>query len=288
TKATVNGIEIAYQSFGDEQAPCVLLIMGLGSQMQTWHDRFCIRLAACGYRVVRFDNRDCGQSSIMNAAGLPDIGAILRGQQLPLPYTLNDMAIDAIGLLDVLGVDRAHVVGASMGGMIAQLMAINWPKRLRTFSAIMSSTGRPGLPPPTAEAQKVLFTPPPLNLDEKTFVPFFVNNWRTVAGDKLPFEEDRIMELAVSTWKRGYHPAGIARQFAAMITDGNRKPKLSQVQVPALVLHGDQDPLIPVDCGRDIADAIPGAEFQAIEGMGHDLPESCWDSLIGSLVAHMR
>ena len=286
--AIVNDIEIAYQSFGDEQHPCILLIMGLGSQMQTWPDGFCTRLAECGYRVVRFDNRDCGQSSVMDKGGVPNLGAILKGQHLPLPYTLKDMAVDSIGFLDFLHVEKAHIVGASMGGMIAQLIAINWPKRLHTLTTIMSSTGRPGLPGPTPAAQKVLFTPPPLNLTEETFVPFFVDNWRVVAGDKLPFEEVRIRELATTTWQRGYHPTGIARQFAAMVTDGDRTSRLASVGVPTLSIHGSEDPLIPPPCGQDIADSIPGAQFHLVEGMGHDFPESCWDELIGTMVAHIR
>ncbi|MCW9052424.1 MAG: alpha/beta fold hydrolase [Motiliproteus sp.] len=286
--ATANGIDIAYQSFGEEQHPCILLIMGLGSQMQTWHDGFCSRLADCGYRVVRFDNRDCGQSSVLDNQGVPNLGAILKGQHQPLAYTLKELARDAIGLLDFLHIERAHVVGASMGGMIAQLLAIDWPKRLHTLTAIMSSSGRHGLPGPTPEAQKVLFTPPPLNLTEETFVPFFVNNWRVVAGNKLPFEEDRIRELASSTWQRGYHPTGIARQFAAMVMDGDRTQRLAKVGTPTLVIHGGEDPLIPPDCGRDIADAVPGAQFHLIEGMGHDFPISCWDELVGTIVGHTR
>jgi len=287
-RAAVNGIEIAYQSFGEDHLPCILLIMGLGSQMQTWHDNFCIRLAGCGYRVVRFDNRDCGQSSVFDASGIPNISAILSGQCPPLPYSLKDMASDAIGLLDSLHIDKAHVVGASMGGMLAQLMAIDWPRRLRTLTTVMSSTGRLGLPGPTPEAQKILFTPPPLNLNQDSFVPYFIDNWRVVAGDKLPFEEDRIRDLATSTWQRGYHPAGIARQFAAMAMAGDRKPRLAKVTIPSLVIHGAEDPLIPPACGRDIAEGIPGASFHLIDGMGHDLPESRWDDIIGAMVAHIR
>ncbi len=287
-RANVEGIEIAYQSFGEDHQPCILLIMGLGSQMQTWHDDFCIRLAGCGYRVVRFDNRDCGQSSLLDANGIPNIGAILSGQHPALAYSLKEMARDAIGLLDSLHIDRAHVVGASMGGMIAQLLAIDWPRRLFTLTVLMSSTGRPGLPGPTPEAQKILFTPPPLNLNQDSFVPFFINNWRVVAGDKLPFEEARIRDLAVSTWQRGYHPAGIARQFAAMAMTGDLKPRLAGVTTPSLVIHGAEDPLIPPACGRDIAAGIPGAHFQLIDGMGHDLPECCWDEIIATLVAHIR
>ncbi len=242
--------------------------------MQTWHDEFCSKLADCGYCVVRFDNRDCGQSSVLDNCGVPNLGAILKGLHQPLGYSLKDMAQDAIGLMDFLGIERAHVVGASMGGMIAQLMAIDWPKRLNTLTAIMSSSGRAGLPGPTPEAQKVLFTPPPINLTEENFVPFFINNWRVVAGDKLPFEETRIRELAFSTWRRGYHPTGIARQFAAMVMDGDRKPRLTGVGVPSLVIHGSEDPLIPLACGQDIADATPGAPFPSVAGMGLDFPIS--------------
>ncbi len=287
--ARVNNVDLAYQCFGDSAQPVLLLVMGLGAQMQTWPEGFCQRLAEQGYYVIRFDNRDCGQSSSLDNAGLPDIGALMRGDSptMPLPYGLDDMADDAFALLDYLQIKRAHVAGASMGGMIIQHMSLRQPDRLISLMPIMTTSGAPSLPLPTPTAQAVLLTPAPVPLHEHTFVPFCVQGWRVLCGADLPFEEPRIHELAQSTFRRGYNPAGIARQFAAILMDGDRTHRLGAIKTPTLVIHGSADPLILPQAGQAVANAIPGAQFELIDGMGHDIPQARWESIVGKMRAFM-
>ncbi len=287
--ARVNNVDLAYQCFGDPAQPALLLVMGLGAQMQTWPEGFCRQLADQGYYVIRFDNRDCGQSSALDNAGLPDIAALMRGESpaMPLPYQLADMADDALGLLNYLGIRQAHVAGASMGGMIIQHMAFRQPNRLMSLIPIMTTSGDPSLPPPTPIAQAVLLTPAPVPLHELTFVPFCVQGWRVLCGAELPFEETRIRELAQSTFRRGYNPTGIARQFAAMLMDGDRTQRLGAIKTPTLVIHGRADPLISPQAGQAVANAIPGAQLALIDGMGHDIPQARWESIVGKMSGFM-
>ena len=285
----VNGVEIAWDSFGDPAASPLILIMGLGAQMVAWDDAFCARLAEAGrHRVIRFDNRDIGHSTHLSHLGVPDIQALMlqamAGKPLAVPYTLRDMAEDCIGLLDALGIDRAHIVGASMGGAIGQEMAIHHPQRMRSFTSIMSTTGDPALPPPTPEAMAVLFSPTPLSFD--AYLPHYKKVWRVLRGPDFPLDEARDTERAQLTFLRGLNPGGVARQLAAIFASGNRKPALRDVRVPTLVIHGDADPLVPVACGVDVADAIAGAKLLRIPRMGHALPISMWPQIIDAIAAH--
>ncbi|KIQ33490.1 alpha/beta hydrolase [Variovorax paradoxus] len=288
-RTRANGIELAWDSFGDPDAPPLLLIMGLGAQMVAWDDAFCARLAeAGGHRVIRFDNRDIGHSTHLPHLGIPDIQALMlqamAGKPLAVPYTLRDMAADCIGLLDALGIDRAHIVGASMGGAIGQEMAIHHPQRMRSFTSIMSTTGNPALPPPTPEAMAVLFSPTPLSFD--AYLPHYKKIWHVLRGPDFPLDEARDAERAQLIYLRGLNPGGVARQLAAIFASGNRKPALRDVQVPTLVIHGDADPLVPVACGVDVADAIAGAKLLRIPRMGHALPIPMWPQIIDAIAAH--
>jgi len=283
--AAANGIDIAYEEFGDRGATPVLLVMGLGAQMLLWHEDFCAALARRGYRVIRFDNRDVGESSWLDHLGMPDVLAVLAavtaGQAVDVPYLLRDMAADAAGLLAALDIERAHVVGASMGGMIAQALAIGHPGRVRSLTSIMSSTGNPDLPPPRPDALGVLLTPPPP--DREGAIERGVTVFRTIGSPGFPFDEAEVRSLAARCYDRGFNPAGVARQLVAILASGSRVAALRTVRLPTLVVHGVEDPLVPLAAGQDTANAIPGAELLAIEGMGHDLPRPVWPRLVDAI-----
>jgi pimeloyl-ACP methyl ester carboxylesterase len=287
-KVKVNGIEIVYDSFGETSASPLLLIMGLGEQMVTWDEDFCKILATQGYWVIRFDNRDVGLSTRFDEAGVPDILALMQalaqGEAVQVPYTLRDLADDTVGLLDALGIEAAHLVGISMGGMIAQEMAIHYPERVRTLTSMLSSTGHPDLPSPKPEAQILLVTPPPR--DREGYLEHAVETWRVFSGPGFPIDEDRIKERAGRCFDRGLSPAGTARQLAAILASGSRREALQSVRIPTLVIHGDADPLVPVECGKDTANSIPGAELMIIEGMGHDLPVAVAPRVIEAIARH--
>jgi pimeloyl-ACP methyl ester carboxylesterase len=284
---TANGITIAYEEFGDHGGRPMLLIMGLGAQMILWPEEFCEQLAARGHRVIRFDNRDVGQSSWFDQLGIPDVaaalGAAMMRQPVSAPYLLRDMAADAVGVLDALRIDRAHIVGASMGGMIAQSVAIDFPSRVRTLTSIMSTTGNPDLPPANPEAMGVLLAPPPTTRDEA--IERSVSVFRTIGSPGFPFAEDEMRERAGRGFDRGFNPAGTVRQLVAILASGSRTEALKSVRVPALVIHGKDDPLVPLPGGQDTAAAIPGAELMAIDGMGHDLPRPLWPRFVDAISA---
>ncbi|HEY43770.1 MAG TPA: alpha/beta hydrolase [Anaerolineae bacterium] len=289
TIAKANDIEIVFDTFGDPNNPPILLVMGLGAQMIDWKEEFCAELASRGYWVIRYDNRDIGLSTKFDDAGVPNILSMLlapsQDQPLESPYTIRDMADDGVGLLDALEIEKAHVVGVSMGGMIAQSMAIHHPTRLASLISIMSSTGEPDLPPPTPEALAVLTTPAPT--DRAGYIENSVENSRVLSGPKFPLNLDLIREHAGLKFDRGIHPTGIARQLAAILTSGGRREMLKSVTIPTLVIHGDADPLVPLEGGKDTADAISGAELIIMEGMGHDLPLQLWSQLIDAIVKHV-
>lgn len=286
--AKANGIEIVYDMFGYPDKPPVLLIIGLGQQMIAWDEKLCAQIASRGYRVIRFDNRDTGLSTSLDEAGVPKMAvvfeAMIEGKPLKSPYSLLDMADDAVGLLDDLGIESAHVVGESMGGMIAQRMVIHHADRVRTLTSIMSSTGEPGLPPPTPEAMGVLANRPPT--DREGYVEDYVERWRVLNGQELPYDEEASRELATRIFDRGLNPPGFVRQLAAIIADGSRKKALKSVTVPTLVIHGDADPLVPVQCGIDTANSVSGSELLIIEGMGHTFPRQVWAQVIDSIARH--
>ncbi len=271
-----NGIRIEYDERGDKNAPAVLLIMGIGCQMLLWSDAFCDALAEKGFRVIRFDNRDVGLSEYIDSAGKPNIlEAVQRamtGQLVMAAYTLADMALDAVGVLDALDIKAAHIVGASMGGMIAQIIAAEHAGRTRSLTSIMSSSGRPTLPPPTPAAAAVLLTPPSNPMDRDSIIEQAVQTWKVLASPDYPTPEDELRERLGMLYDRANNPAGFARQYLAILASGSRVDLLKTIGVPSLVIHGLADPLIPVECGRDTADLIPGAKLEIIEGMGHDFP----------------
>lgn len=285
-----NGIDLTFDTFGDPAQPPVLLIMGLGVQMIGWDDAFCADLAGRGRWVVRFDNRDIGLSTKFTERGVPDIGQVMQaallGQPVPVPYLMTDMASDCVGLLDALKIASAHVVGVSMGGAIAQTMAIEHPSRLRSLTSIMASSGHPGLPPPTPQAMQALLTPTPL--DYPGYFARYVSTWQILRAGSFPADEARDAERARAAFDRGLNPAGVARQLAAIIASGSRRPGLTQVKTPTLVIHGDNDPLVPLAHGQDVADAVPGARIDIIPGMGHAMPMSMWPQIIGGIAANAQ
>ena len=283
-----NGVELEYESFGPAQAPAILLIMGLGAQMILWDEEFCEALAQRGYRVFRFDNRDVGRSTKLEGAGMPNVASALadvaQGRKPSAAYTLHDMADDTAGLIGALGIDAAHVVGASMGGMIAQTLAIRHPKRVRTLTSIMSTTGNPSLPPASPAAMRVLLTPAPTQ--RAAYIDHHVELSKVIGSPGFPFDEAAVRARGARTFDRGVSPAGVARQFVAILASGNRKPALASLRIPTLVIHGAADPLVPIAGGRDTAEAVPGAEFLEIEGMGHDLPREAWPRLVDAITKH--
>ena len=286
--AKANGIELVYDAFGDPKAPPLLLVMGLACQMLAWDDAFCALLAARGYRVIRFDNRDIGLSTKFDHAGAPDGRALIAratlGLPISAPYLLDDMAADTVGLLDALDIEQAHIVGASMGGAIAQLVAILHPARLRSLTTIMSSSGAPGLPRPTMEATAALLTPTPT--EREAYIRRYLRVWKVLRAGTFPLDDALDAERAARLHARGVNPPGIARQLAAILASGSRKAQLASVRVPTLVIHGALDPLIPLPCGVDIARSVPGARLSVIDEMGHALPVTLWPRIADDIAAH--
>jgi pimeloyl-ACP methyl ester carboxylesterase len=282
-RANANGIELEYEVFGDEAAPPLLLVMGLGAQMIAWDDAFCTQLAARGHRVIRFDNRDVGLST-KTGGPLPDIMACLAGDASSATYTLHDMADDAVGLLDVLGIPAAHVVGASMGGMIAQTIAIRHPERVLTLCSIMSTTGASDVGAPTPEAMQELLRP--VSTTKEEYLEASVRSSKVIGSTGFPFDEERTRQRAELHFDRCYHPMGVARQLAAILASGDRTDALGKVAVPTVVIHGDADPLVTPTGGEATAKAVPNAEHVVVEGMGHDLPEGAWPQVIDAIVAN--
>ena len=279
-----NGIALACESFGEETGQAILLIAGLGTQMLRWTDPFCTGLAARGYRVIRFDNRDAGCSTHFGQAPAPDFGALaaalMAGRRPDVPYTLHDMAADAIGLLDALSIERAHVVGRSMGGMVAQIMASEYPDRILSMVSIMSSTGNPALPQAAPDVMAMMMRPAPDPFsDEPGFLAHSVAFAERIAGTRYPVDRAAHRLLVLDEVRRAYDPAGTGRQIAAMAVAGDRRGRLARVTAPTLVVHGTDDPLILPACGRDTATSIPNAELMLIDGMGHDLPPALCETV---------
>lgn len=277
TLLPANGIELAWESFGNPADEPVLLIAGLGTQMIRWSVPFCEALAGRGYRVIRFDNRDAGLSTHLDAAAPPDFAALASalaaGRRPDVPYTLHDMAADAIGLLDALGIARAHVIGRSMGGMIAQVLASDHAGRVLSLTSIMSSSGNPALPQAAADVMAMMLRPAPdPAVDPGGFLSVRLAFARRIAGSGYPFDEDAHRAILLEEARRRHDPPGTARQIAAMVVAGDRRARLAKITAPTLVIHGTDDPLIPPACGHDTALSIQGAVHLPVEGMGHDLP----------------
>jgi pimeloyl-ACP methyl ester carboxylesterase len=282
-RAHANGIEIEYDTFGDSSNPAILLIMGLGIQMLGWHEIFCNMLADRGYFVIRYDNRDVGLSSKIEG-GTPNVMQLMAGDFSSASYTLDDMAADATGLLDELGIEKAHMVGVSMGGMIGQTLAIKHPERVLSLTSIMSTTGSAAVGQPRQDVLMALITPAPA--DREGFVEHQVNTFKLIGSPDYPMEEDEFRELIARSYDRAYYPAGFMRQLAGVLASGDRTAALAEVNVPTLVIHGDADPLIAPDGGEATAKAIPGAKLVKIPGMGHDLPPALWQRFVDEIVAN--
>ncbi|MGA1757789.1 MAG: alpha/beta fold hydrolase [Pseudomonadales bacterium] len=286
-QVTANDITITYDTFGEKAHPALLLVMGLGAQMTAWDDDFCAQLADRGHYVIRYDNRDVGLSSYFHDHGVPDMGALvadmMAGRKPDIAYSLDDMAADGMGLLTALGIDRAHICGASLGGMIVQTMAILFPDRVKTLTSIMSTTGNPGLPPASPEAMAALTSERANNVDQAMDRAVAVSN--IIGSPGFPKDESRTRAKAKASFERAFYPGGVARQMAAVVAHGDRRPGLNKLKVPTLVIHGSADPLVPVTGGIDTQENIPGATLMLIEGMGHDLPPETWDQIIDGISA---
>ncbi|MEE2677938.1 MAG: alpha/beta hydrolase [Myxococcota bacterium] len=286
--ARANGIDIEYETSGPTGKEPLLLIMGLGTQLIGWPDEFCQMLASLGHQVIRYDNRDVGLSTKFDDSDYDAVTEALAkaasGQPVKTAYLLSDMAADAAGLLDALGVERAHVVGASMGGMIAQALAIDFPERVATLTSVMSSTGEPGLTPPSPASMEVLLRPKAV--DRETAIEQSVDTWRVIGSPGYPFDETGVRERAALAFDRCHHPAGSERQLVAIFASGSRREALGGVATPTLVIHGDDDPLVPVDNGHATQAAIPGAEGLFLPGMGHDLPDALFEPLSRAIHEH--
>jgi len=301
---TANGITIAFDTAGDPKAMPLLLIMGLGMQLTSWPEDFIEGLVELGFYVIRYDNRDCGLSTKLTSAGKPNLTVAMVKSALRLPvrsaYSLDDMAGDALALLSGLGVARAHVVGVSMGGMIAQILAARHPERVASLTSIMSSSGRRGLPGPTRAARAALLRPVPRTrasaragaaarlAEQVRLVDHLVEVMRVIGSPAYPTSERQMRQRLLAAVARNVCPDGVTRQLAAIIAGGSREALLPTISCPTLVIHGAADPLVPLACGEDTARLIPGARFEAIEGMGHDLPDQLIERLLALIDTHAR
>ena len=286
TSAQANGITIEYETFGNSADPTLLLVMGLGGQMTMWDEAFCGALADQGFHVVRFDNRDVGLSSKIENGPAPDLGKAFAGDFSSASYTLWNMADDAIGLLDAIGVQRAHIVGASMGGMIVQAIAIRHPGRVLSMTSIMSTTGNPEVGQATPAAMGTLMSPPATNREEA--IERGQNTWRIIGSPAYPTPPDVVAERIGRDYDRCYHPMGVARQLLAILATGDRTEALRGLNVPTLVIHGEDGLLVNVSGGRATAEAIPGARLLTFPGMGHDFPPELHSQWIEAIVANAQ
>lgn len=280
--AKVGELELCFETFGSATAPPMLLIMGLASQMLMWDDEFCEQLAARGFRVIRFDNRDIGRSSQLRGAIIPTRWQLMRRSARGAAYTLEDLAADTVGLLDHLKIDKAHIVGASMGGMIAQLVAVNHPDRVLSLVSIMSTTGNRGVGKPQPKMMMRLMRKRPRERD--AYIEDHIETYRAIGSKGFDFEEEYKRERAARLFERGVYPAGSARQLAAVASAPDRTEALRGISAPTTVIHGDADPLVDVSGGRATAEAIPGARLVIFPGMGHDLPRALWPEIIDAIV----
>jgi pimeloyl-ACP methyl ester carboxylesterase len=279
--ARVGELDIAYQTLGDPADPPLLLVMGLGMHLIHWDLELCRQLADRGFHVIRYDNRDAGRSTKIDAP-VPNLVRAMAGLPIESPYLLRDMADDAFGLLDQLGIERAHVLGASMGGMIGQEMAIRRPDRVLSLASLMSTTGERRHGRPKLRLWSLFVHRAPQRRDD--YVEYFVRVFRMVGSPGYPGDEARLRELAAATYDRGHHPAATGRQLAAIMASGDRTGQLRRLAVPTVVIHGTDDPLVPFRGGVATARAIPDAEFIAIPGMGHDLPREVWPKVVDAVV----
>jgi len=290
--ANANGIQIEYETFGDTASPALLLVMGLGGQLIFWQDKFCQKIADMGYNVIRYDNRDVGFSTKFEGLSSEEItekiGALFMGQKVPVPYTIEDMATDAVGLLDALNINKAHICGMSMGGMIAQTFAINTPSRTMSLTSIYSHSGNWQDFATNQEVLEALIKPLP---DERNaYVDVVLEYYMATYGSGLPFDEEFHRNIEGRAYDRAFYPEGVGRQMLAVLSQENRKEALGKLTVPSLIVHGDADPLVPLAGGKSTADAIPGAELMIVKGMGHVIPNlnAYWNDIKDAMIEHMR
>jgi pimeloyl-ACP methyl ester carboxylesterase len=281
--APSNGIELCYQEMGDPEGEPLLLVMGLATQMIAWSEDFCGMLAERGFRVVRFDNRDIGRSTKIRSGGVPNLLDMLVGRGNP-PYRLRDMAGDTVGLMDHLEIESAHLVGASMGGMIAQCTAIGHPERVRSLASIMSTTGSRRVGHPSYKTFGLLLGKPPK--EREAAIERVIKTFKTIGSPGYPFEEERVREIAGRSFDRGHSEAGIARQMHAITASGDRTAQLRKLDLPAVVIHGKNDILVNPSGGRATANAIPAARLKVIDGMGHDMPRALYPTFVEEIACN--
>jgi pimeloyl-ACP methyl ester carboxylesterase len=279
--AKVGSVDIVYETIGDPSDPPLLLIMGLGMQLIHWDTELCEQLAERGFHVIRFDNRDAGLSTKIRGP-VPNVMRLMAGLPTRVPYLLTDMAGDTFGLLDHLGIERAHLVGTSMGGMIAQTMAIEAPERVLSLGSMLSTTGDRRVGTPKLRVWGVLMRRAPN--DREAYIPYFARVFRMIGSPAYRADDARLRELAAATYDRCHYPAGTARQLGAIMASGSRTEALRQLDVPTVVIHGESDPLVPLRAGIATARAIPGAELITIPGMGHDMPKELWPTFVDAIV----
>jgi pimeloyl-ACP methyl ester carboxylesterase len=282
-RADIGPVELVYETIGDPAGEPLLLVMGLGMQLIHWDRELCELFAERGFRVIRFDNRDAGLSTKIDAP-VPNVMRLMTGLPSRVPYLLGDMASDAFGLLDHLDIERAHVVGTSMGGMIAQTMAIERPERVLSLGSMLSTTGDRRVGTPKLRVWSILMRRAPRGRD--AYIAYFIRVFKMIGSPAYPPDEDRLRELAGATYDRCHHPAGTARQLAAILASGSRTAGLRRLDVPAVVIHGRSDPLVPVRGGIATAKAIPGAELVTIPGMGHDMPRELWPTFVEAIAGN--
>jgi pimeloyl-ACP methyl ester carboxylesterase len=285
-RVKANGLELEYETSGDPGHPPMVLVMGLGAQLIDWPLPFCEMLAEAGFHVIRFDNRDAGLSTSLDHLGVPDLAALLAGRRELAPYLLSDLADDTVGLLDALGIDRAHLVGASLGGMVAQQTVIDHPDRVRSLASIMSTTGDHSVGQATAEARAVLGRPPAASREEA--IAGTVRSSRIIGSTGFPVTDQELLDRATAKYDRSYRPVGTLRQLAAAYASPDRTESLRAVTVPTVVIHGEVDPLIDVSGGRATAAAVPEAELLVVAGMGHDLPVGARPQIVEAIARNAR
>jgi pimeloyl-ACP methyl ester carboxylesterase len=290
--ADANGIQIAYETFGKPSDPALLLIIGLGSQLIHWQDEFCRQIAANGFHVIRYDNRDSGLSTKFEGPGTEEIMekvlALFSGKTVSVPYTIEDMSTDALGLLDELKIDKAHICGMSMGGYIAQTFAINHPARTISLTSIYSHCGNRRDFLPSQDILEAMMKPIPK--DRAGAVAYTVDFLKLIYGTGLPFDEEFHKRITARAFDRSFRPEGTGRQYLAIMVQKDRRHDLGKLKIPALVIHGDEDPLVPLAGGKATAEAIPDAAFMVVKGMGHVIPNlnAYWADIRDALISHMR
>ena len=288
-KISANGVAIEVEDHGSPQGEPLLLIMGLGMQLVAWHEDFVESLVQRGFRVIRFDNRDIGLSENFDRFGAPKLGLdalkLALGLRVSSPYTLADMAADSVGVLDALGIPKAHICGASMGGMIAQQIAVRHPDRVKSLTLMMTSTGARKLPGPSLKVRSALMSRPKDPTDIESVVAHYVALYQLIGSPGYPPADGYVRGRLQMSVRRSYRPAGTARQMVAIAADGDRSPLVAQIRVPTQIIHGKADPLVPVAAGHDLAAKIPGAELDLIDGMGHDLPVALWPRFVAGIAS---